>query len=338
MIGQSALSPLVAVALAAALSFALTGIAMIYARRRRLFDYPGERHSHTRVTPRGGGAGLVAAFILASIFFNPWGPADWWLTAALPCLLVLAVTGWWDDHTSLSVRFRFLVQLTVSVCLIWCATDAGWLHGIFRMVIGGLFVLWMINLYNFMDGSNGMAGFQGVFVSIVLASLFYLAGDLPMAMAALLLTACCAGFLPWNLGQAKVFLGDVGSLSLGFIFAALLIYGSGTGAFSYAIALMVMLLFLTDAGLTLLWRVIRGERWYNAHRQHLYQRMIAQGWTHGRVLLFYQAINALLILPGIMIAVRFPAWDWAVAIASTLMFIVGWHLLRRKFGEPVLAG
>ncbi|MFC1688440.1 glycosyltransferase family 4 protein [Pseudomonadota bacterium] len=338
MTGQSSFSPLAAVALAAFLSFVLTGLATWYARRRGLLDHPGERHSHTLATPRGGGAGLLVAYLVASLLFLWPDWPEWWLYCMLPGTLVLALTGWWDDHASLGVLLRLFVQLAVSFYLIVCATSAGWMQGLASMFISGLFVIWMINLYNFMDGSNGMAGLQGVFASAVLAVLFYLSGDPSFALLSLILTACCIGFLPWNLGQAKVFMGDVGSLALGFTFASMLLYGAVTGAFAYPVALMVMMLFLTDAGLTLSWRVIRGERWYNAHRQHLYQRMIACGWTHGRVALVYQAINLILVLPGIVLAVRFPALAWAIALVLTLIFVLGWHFLLRRYKEPVPAG
>jgi UDP-N-acetylmuramyl pentapeptide phosphotransferase/UDP-N-acetylglucosamine-1-phosphate transferase len=247
-------------------------------------------------------------------------------------MIVLAITGWWDDHRSLGIWLRFFVQLAVTVYLITCVAGNGWTGGWIAMVLGGLFVLWMTNLYNFMDGSNGMAGLQGVFAACVLAWLFGHAGEAQTSLLSLLLAAACAGFLPWNLGRARVFMGDVGSLSLGFVFAALLLYGVGSGAFSLPVGLLVMLLFLTDASLTLLSRVMRGEQWYNAHRQHLYQRMIARGWTHGRVALCYQAINLVLILPGIGIAVLYPAAAWPVTLSLVAIFSLGWYVLTRKFG------
>jgi len=200
------------------------------------------------------------------------------------------------------------------------------------MIVCALFIIWMTNLYNFMDGSNGMAGLQGVFGALLLAALFHHSGDAEFFRLSLLLAACCVGFLPWNLGRARVFMGDVGSLALGFTFAALLLYGVGTGAFELPVALMVLLMFLTDATLTLVLRVIRGERWYNPHRQHLYQRLIAHGWSHGRVAMFYQAINLMLVLPGIAVAVKFPALAWAFALALTLICVSGWILMIRRFG------
>jgi Fuc2NAc and GlcNAc transferase len=327
-----------AVAVAASLSFLLTGIATWYARRRGMLDHPGDRQSHTKVTPRGGGAGLVAALLITSLLFSGDSTPGFWLQSVLPGVAVLALTGWWDDHASLSVWVRIVIQLSVAINLLWYALNAGWIDGVVAMFMIGLFVIWMTNLYNFMDGSNGMAGLQGVFAATVLAVLFHLSGDVQFSGFSLLLAACCAGFLPWNLGDAKVFMGDVGSLALGFLFAALLLYGMGTGAISQAVALMVMLLFLTDATLTLLMRVIKGERWYNAHRQHFYQRLIAAGWTHGRVAIFYQAINLTLVLPGIVVAVNFPVLAWVVALALTLTFVLSWYLLISRLGVPSHGG
>ena len=338
MTGPASLGYISAVALAAFLAFLLTGIATWYAGHRGLLDHPGERQSHTVVTPRGGGVGLVAALLIVSLLVSAGNLHGFWVQCIVPAVLVLAITGWWDDHASLGVGFRFFIQLAVSFYLLWCATNAGWMQGVIPMVMSGLFMIWMTNLYNFMDGSNGMAGLQGVFAASVLAVLFHLSGDDPFSLFALLLAACCAGFLPWNLGRARVFMGDVGSLVLGFLFAAFMLYGTGTGAFDYPVALMVMLLFLTDATLTLLLRVIRGERWYNAHRQHLYQRLIAHGWTHARVAMVYQAVNLTLVLPGIVIGVNFPALAWATALALTLIFVLGWYFSISRLGVLAQAG
>jgi UDP-N-acetylmuramyl pentapeptide phosphotransferase/UDP-N-acetylglucosamine-1-phosphate transferase len=338
MTGPASLGSISAVALAAFLSFLLTGLSTWYARRRGLWDHPGERQSHTVVTARGGGVGLVAAFLITSLLFAAGNTPDYWATCIMPGVVVLAITGWWDDHAPLSARFRFFIQLAVSSYLLWCAANAGWVPGVIPVIISGLLLIWMTNLYNFMDGSNGMAGLQGVFAATALAVLFHLSGDDHFSLLSLLLAACCAGFLPWNLGQARVFMGDVGSQALGFVFAAFLLYGTGSGAFGFPVALMVMLLFLTDATLTLLFRVIRGERWYNAHRQHLYQRLIADGWTHGQVAMLYQAFNLTLVLPGIVVAVNFPALAWATVLALTLIFVLGWCLLISRSGVPTQVG
>ena len=336
--GAEDMAYLLAIALTVVLAWALTGLATWYASRFGLLDHPGDRHSHRHPTPRGGGAGLVLAMVVASTLLVPASMPDYWLSCTLPGFIVLAITGWWDDHRSLSVRLRISVQLAVTLYLLVCATGSGFIENLIPLTIAGLFVIWMTNLYNFMDGSNGMAGFQGVFAGGVLAALYWQAGDGQSALLGLLLAAACAGFLPWNLGRARVFMGDVGSLALGFGFAAVLVHGVNSGAFTPPVGLLVMLLFLADATLTLLARVIRGERWYNAHRQHLYQRLIAHGWSHGRVAMFYQAVNLVLVLPGIGVAVHYPALAWPVALLLVLVFSAGWYVLTGKIRVLAQAG
>ncbi len=312
----------------------LTGLAAWYARRSGMVDHPGERHSHTVVTPRGGGIGIILALFIAS----PWliGSGDeTWGKCVLPGLLVLAILGWRDDHASMSARFRFFVQLAVSIYLVACAINNGWMQGAGSIFLAVLFLVWMTNLYNFMDGSNGMAGLQAVFGGAVLFYLFDSAGHHSLALASACVAASCAGFLPWNLGNARVFMGDVGSISLGFVFGALLVIGVGNQAFSLPVALIVMLVFIMDSSLTLIGRVLQREQWYNAHKQHLYQRLIARGWTHGRVALFYQAINLVLVLPGIVVAVNYPALAWVVAMILILAFTIAWYLLIKRNGVLV---
>jgi UDP-N-acetylmuramyl pentapeptide phosphotransferase/UDP-N-acetylglucosamine-1-phosphate transferase len=335
--GQDMSYPLV-IALTVTLSWILTGLATWYAARVGLVDQPGERHSHRHPTPRGGGAGLVLAVVAVTSLLAQASLPAWWLHCVAPGFVILAVTGWWDDHRSLSVRSRLFVQLAVTVYLLVCMASDTPLEGVIPVLTAGVFVLWMTNLYNFMDGSNGMAGLQGVFAGSVLAALFWQAADVPSSLLALLLAAACAGFLPWNTGRARVFMGDVGSLALGFGFAALLVQGVAAGSFALPVGLMVMSLFLADATLTLLARVMRGERWYNAHRQHAYQRLIAHGWSHGRVALIYQAINLALVLPGIGVAVQFPSLAWPVALFLMVLFAVSWHLLTGKLGVLAEAG
>jgi len=324
------------------LSFLFTGLATWYSGRKGLIDHPGERHSHTVATPRGGGAGLILALLIVSLWAGS-GDGGFWTSCALPGVAVLSLLGWWDDHAPLSARIRFLIQLAVSIYLIGCTVHSGWFGGevlnrVIYLIGVALFLLWMTNLYNFMDGSNGMAGLQGVFGGVVLACLFGQAAEHDAAVAAALLAACCLGFLPWNLGRARVFMGDTGSLALGFALGALLVYGVAIQAFDLPVALMVMLVFLTDSTLTLLLRVLKGEQWYTAHRQHLYQRLIAHGWTHGRVVLLYQAINLTLVVPGIIVADNYPALAWPVAMTMALTFGLGWYLVLKNIGVFARAG
>lgn len=314
-------------------SFALTGFFAWYARRIGMMDLPGERHSHQQPTPRGGGAGIVIAVLSVTLVqYSDSTAMSFWIRGVLPGFAVLALIGWWDDRVSLRAGLRFLVQLVVSLFLVWSLKIPGGWIGLLLAVAALGFVIWMTNLYNFMDGSNGMAGCQGVFAGLVLGSLFLNSGEPEAAFSAAILALACLGFLPWNLGNARVFMGDVGSGSLGFAFASLLLYGVAEGNLSPAVAWLVMLVFLCDSSLTLMTRVLKGERWYTPHKQHLYQQLIVSGWSHGLVLSLYQGVNLVLLVPAIAVAVNFPALAPLVAAFTTLLFGSGWLLARRKLG------
>jgi len=321
------------------LSFVLTWLFTLYARKAGMLDLPGARHSHTEPTPRGGGAGMVIALALLSWMLQRYYTGtSFWLSGVLPGLLVLSLLGWWDDRMSLSPLLRFVVQLAVSSYLIWWVCVDYPLTSVLMLAISWLYLMWMINLYNFMDGSNGMAGFQGVFTGLVLAFLFFIGGNENAALLSVLVAAVCLGFLPWNLGQARVFMGDVASGSLGFVIGALLIYGVISESLAVGVAWLVMLVFVCDSTLTLTARVLRGERWYNPHKQHLYQRLIERGWSHGRVLTLYQLINLVLVVPAIAVAVNYPASATIVAIAVSGVLGLGWLLVKHKLGVLAQAG
>jgi len=301
-----------------------------------MLDLPGDRHSHTEPTPRGGGAGLVVALALASLpWFHASAVLPFWLLCSLPGFTVLSLMGWWDDKKPLSVQLRLFVQVVVSFYLVLCFQPNGESLGTVPALLAVLYLMWMTNLYNFMDGSNGMAGFQGVFAGLTLAWLFDGANDYPATVLSLILAVACLGFLPWNLGRARVFMGDVASGSLGFAIASLLIFGVFSNEISIPVAWLVMLVFLCDSTLTLVARVLRGEQWYNPHKQHLYQQLIVRGWSHTRVLSVYQLINLVLVIPAIAVAVNRPLVATAVATLTTAAIAVVWLVVRRKIGVHV---
>jgi Fuc2NAc and GlcNAc transferase len=153
-----------------------------------------------------------------------------------------------------------------------------------------------------------------------------------MALLALAVAAACAGFLPLNFPPARVFMGDVASVPLGFIFASLAVYGVQTGSMSLSVSILLMSVFIIDATLTLLTRVLCGERWYTAHAQHVYQRLIAQGWSHRKVLVAYQAINVILVLPAIVLAEKYP--QYAVVTVGLTVLLLGacWHIANWRLG------
>jgi Fuc2NAc and GlcNAc transferase len=320
-------------AFAAVMGFIASLKATALAENFGMIAQPGERQSHTRATPTGGGLGLMISIVVTSIALELLlpVPAFWWQNM-LPGILILVFIGWLDDRKPVSALLRLLVQLAVSFWLI----GYGWLQ--FSPGHAGLAVValvamvWLMNLYNFMDGSNGMAGFQGVFAGMVTAALLQMNGQGEMALLALSVAAACAGFLPLNYPRARVFMGDVASVPLGFIFASFFIYGVWVDALTPAVSILIMSVFITDASLTLLARAFRGERWYTAHAQHVYQRLIAHGWSHSRVLLLYQAINVIVVLPAIVLAQQYPRYAFVTAGVVLSGLGVCWYFANRRLG------
>jgi len=306
---------------------------MAMAEKSGMIAQPGERQSHDVATVTGGGLGLVFSIVVTSLCLQPLLPIPgfWWQNM-LPGILLLAIVGWRDDRLPVSSRLRLLVQLAVSIWLLGFGWSQFSMREMMLFASAIVAVVWLMNLYNFMDGSNGMAGFQGVFAGTVMAVLLLMNEQYGMALIALAVAAACAGFLPLNFPGARVFMGDVASVPLGFIFASLAVFGVQTGSMGLSVSILVMSVFIVDATLTLLTRVLCGERWYTAHAQHVYQRLIAQGWSHRKVLVTYQAINVILVLPAIVLAKIHP--QYAVVTAGLTLLLLGacWHIANRRLG------
>ena len=327
--------------LACLASLILVGQVQAYARRAGMLVEPGGRSSHRRTTATGGGAGLVAAMLLVSLWPAWTGdlPRPWWL-AVLPGMSLLAIVGWSDDRRSLPWRLRLFVQFAVSLWLLGCAWSSSnpggtlptsafaWAIALVAIVA----LVWIMNAYNFMDGSNGMAGGEGVFTGLALGALALLGRDTAVALAAFMVAGACLGFLPWNFPRARVFMGDAGSVPLGFTLGALLLLGVLRGGVSAPVAVLVLAVFLTDATLTLLRRIFRGEQWYNPHNQHVYQRLVARGWSHRKVLVFYQAINIMIVLPGIALGTMYSDKAWLVTGLAYLALLTAWCAANLKWG------
>jgi UDP-N-acetylmuramyl pentapeptide phosphotransferase/UDP-N-acetylglucosamine-1-phosphate transferase len=238
-----------------------------------VLDHPNSRSLHAKAIPRTGGLGLVAG-ILASWGLLPLSPPFIvWLS-----VIVLASVSFADDVFDLPVWVRLLmhgvVAAWVSVALL--ADANGWLIA----ALGALAVTWMLNLYNFMDGSDGLAGGMTLigFSSYSMAA--WLAGDESFAAANFCVAASAAAFLLFNFHPARIFLGDSGSIPLGFLAAAMGLIGWMNGDWSLWLPLLVFSPFIADASVTLLKRGWRGEKVWQAHREHYYQRMVQHGLGH----------------------------------------------------------
>ncbi|SMF97245.1 Fuc2NAc and GlcNAc transferase [Methylomagnum ishizawai] len=288
---------------------------------KRLLDLPNTRSSHSVPTPRGGGLGIVAALVLATIqlYGLGWVSLDWLM--ALAGAVPVAAVGFWDDHGHVPARWRLLAQFAAAGwALYWLggfgelrfAGEAYALGGL-GMPLGLLFIVWVLNLFNFMDGIDGIAGVETLTVGFTLAALIGLdpAPVLPgSAEVAAALAAAAGGFLLWNWPPAKIFMGDVGSGFVGFLLGVLALRTAATGGPSLAVWLIALGVFFVDATFTLLRRMADGQRWYEAHRSHAYQHA-AQRYGHRPVTLAVLAINLFWLGPLAWAAARWPALEWA---------------------------
>ncbi|MBM3571154.1 MAG: glycosyltransferase family 4 protein [Alphaproteobacteria bacterium] len=295
-------------------------------QRRRLLDHPNERSSHAVPTPRGGGIGILLVLLPALAVHGYL--ADYGAKAALAALLALGLgaVSWIDDRRRLQALPRLAAHLAVACigCLmlegpVLPASIPFWLE---RTLIVIAWV-WFINLYNFMDGIDGITGAETMAIGAGLFALAAIAGSgVGDGVPALMLAAAAAGFLVWNWHPARVFMGDVGSVPLGFLAGWLLLDAAARGAFMPAIILP--LYYCADATLVLIRRLLRGERVWQAHRQHWYQRAIQHGRTPPHVVAAVSGANAILILLALWATAQpLPALAAAAVVVAGLLHYLG---------------
>lgn len=259
-----------------------TWLARRYALQRKLIDHPGERRSHESPTPRGGGIAIVIAVLLATCVLGWRQPQHIVLLGAFGIgLSLVAASGLIDDHRPLSPWLRLGIQSVAAGVL--ALGVAGTWGELSLALIAFVAVMVLTNVWNFMDGINGIAASQA---ALVAAGLALVVGG-AWTWLALALVAACMGFLPFNFPRARIFLGDVGSGTLGFALAALLVIAFTGQRLPWPLLLMPLSAFLVDSGLTLSRRVLRGEQWWTPHAQHAYQRWAARIGTHTTVTLAY---------------------------------------------------
>jgi UDP-N-acetylmuramyl pentapeptide phosphotransferase/UDP-N-acetylglucosamine-1-phosphate transferase len=264
------------------------------ASHARLLDRPNERSLHDLPVPRSGGLGMLSGLVVGWLALWAAGGAGAELaTIALAVGLVAAIS-LWDDLGDVSRRLRLAVHVLAAILLglgglLWRGLDAPGLSWAFPAPLAWmltlLFVVWMINLYNFMDGMDGFAGGMAVLGFGALGVLGWRAGDPGFAVAAACVAASAGGFLTRNFPPARIFLGDLGSSTLGLLAAALSLWGATRGLFPLWAAWLVFSPFIVDATWTLLRRLINRERVWEAHRSHHYQRLVLSGWGHRKTVL-----------------------------------------------------
>ncbi len=292
---------------------------------------------------------MVLIFLLAAALL-PWlpmAPAN----MAMPMVAGLYVAlmsglGFVDDHRPLPARWRALVQLLLSAALLVFMPQAlnqaiseailGSLPGAWPLLAVGasLVLVWWVNLYNFMDGSNGLASCQAIVMGLAVAGLNLLAAgslaEMSLAGVSGLLTAAVAlGFLPWNFPAARIFMGDVGSYGLAAMLALTAALGLADSSLSLVTVMLLPAVFVVDASATLLTRVVTGQRWYNAHREHLYQRLAITGIGPSGLVFGLLCINTLFIWPAVGLHIATPEYGAIIVITVYLILTISWLLAGR---------
>jgi Fuc2NAc and GlcNAc transferase len=318
----------------------LTGVVRHYALSRELLDVPNERSSHNLPTPRGGGVAIVTVFLVALILSWMLGRVDgYFVLAVAGSGILVAAMGFWDDHGHIPQQWRLLAHFVAALwALFWLEDDLA--SGVlafpfdivwFRWLLASVFLVWVLNLFNFMDGIDGIAGSEGVFISSAAAFLLWVSGadDGGASVVFAALSASVLGFLVWNWPPAKIFMGDVGSGFLGCILGVMA-YASMSEV-SFWSWLILFGVFVVDATVTLVRRILRGDRWYEAHRSHAYQ-WASRRWGHLKVTIVVSVINCCWLLPMALIAHQYPKWAAEVAVFALLPLIIAAGVLGA--GKP----
>ena len=325
-------APLGVLLLAALATRAVIGLLL----RHAVLDHPNRRSSHASPVPRGGGIAVMAAIAAGWIAYALTMPT---LLPVMALLLAaaagLAAISFLDDLFDLTAAMRLLAQLLAVLLGMLVLADAGpvfqgllpdWLD----LLAAALLWLWFVNLFNFMDGIDGLAGVQTVALALGLVLVGIPAGaGAAWQPPLLMLAAAAAGFLWFNWQPARLFLGDVGSVPLGYLLGFLLLSAAAAG--QWAAALILPAYYLADASITLVRRVLRGEKFWHGHREHFYQQAVRRGFSHATVSTMVAGGNALLILLAMLAAAghELPALAGAALVTAGLL---GWMVRARPEG------
>jgi Fuc2NAc and GlcNAc transferase len=330
---------LAALLVAALAAFAVANFVRRNAERLGIVQAPNNRSSHSMPTPSGGGVGIVAGGTIAAAIAAMAAPSPYAIIAAIA--LVIAAIGFLDDRQPIAARYRLPAQLLLAGIAIGLCVPLGALRQqtglpLPELAIGMLAlvaVVYWLNLFNFMDGIDGIAGSQAIFM-VLAAALLTTPQAGPTFWLLLGVGTATAGFLVLNWPPAKIFMGDAGSTYLGFMTGMLALLTIAGGQLSLPQWLILGAAFVTDASVTLVRRVLRRERVFEAHRRHAYQVLSRRWQSHRKVTLGFVALNLIWLLPLAWLA-GFAGWGWAVAIVAYLPLVGLALYFRAGAPEPV---
>ncbi|AYF87478.1 MULTISPECIES: glycosyltransferase family 4 protein [unclassified Pseudomonas] len=284
----------------------MTGVLRRYALSRSLLDIPNARSSHAVPTPRGGGVSIVLAFLATLPLLGVMAVLSWPVVfALLGAGALVAMVGFLDDHGHIPARWRLLGHFSAAAWALWwfgglpkvvvfgALVDLGW----FGNILAAIYLVWLLNLYNFMDGIDGIAAVEAICICLGGALLYWLKGQEALVVVPLMLGLATAGFLYWNFPPARIFMGDAGSGFLGISLGLLSIHAAWVSPELLWSWIVLLGVFVVDSTWTLLRRLLRGDRVYEAHRSHAYQYAARKFGRHLPVTLAVAAINLFWLLP-----------------------------------------
>lgn len=325
------------------LAFTLSYLGVIglrrWAERRQILDIPGERSSHTRPTPRGGGVAIVIICLIGLLIAWLLNPT-WSLSTIITYLCIatfIATISWLDDLYSLSNRVRLTAHSLAGILSVW---GLGYWHSVYLPILGELDLSWLgvpvtflwivglTNAYNFMDGIDGIAGGQGVVAGLGWSIWGLMSNDLLIASLGMLLAASCLGFLGHNWPPARIFMGDVGSAFLGYTFAILPIIAVQHDSRMALVGILVVWPFVFDTFFTFFRRLRDGENVFKAHRSHLYQRLVIAGFTHRFVSLLYISLSLMGVILSLIWTQNIISSSLLVSLAMLLLCVGLWSFVK----------
>ena len=321
-------------------SIVVTGFLQKYALKHSLIDIPNERSSHLMPTPRGGGLSIVIPVLLCIgvLFLTAQLDRNIALALGLGCFFVACV-GWIDDHQHIPANWRALLYGIAAVLAVYFLNESDDFQSVFHQLpfaivssfLIVIWIVWMTNLYNFMDGTDALAAIQTICTSLLVGVLFWLQGQYGLATVCFVIVASSCGFLYWNWSPAQIFLGDVGSCSLGFCFGVLAVIGEIQGSVPFTVFFILLSIFICDTTLTLLMRVFANEKWYQAHKSHAYQRLVQLGMSHKKLAINLLLINVMILWPMASMALVWDEYSYYIAAASIFLISILWGSIQMHY-------
>ena len=317
-------------------SLILTRYLIHFTIKKNILDIPNDRSSHDTPTPRGGGLSISLSIIVCVIYIII---REGTTVPYIPLLglgvLIISIIGILDDVKNLSAATRAFLYLTTSSIVILSVTKFTFisLQEIVFISVAILGVTWLTNLYNFMDGADAIAGIQAIAAAFPAGIFLYLLNEQEIALLCFTLVASTIGFLVLNWPPAKIFMGDVGSCALGFVFGGLIFINYLQNSLSIYIWLVLLSFFIVDATLTLFKRIFNREKWYQAHRSHAYQRYLQMGHSHKQLAIFVSLFSVVILWPATFFVYKIPGIQFYITVSIYLFLCFMWYFIQHKYKQ-----